>query len=155
MKKNIIRFYWRTIALLLLPFIGMSLHAASVSFRVEAPSQVIEGNKFSITYVLENSPEYPQNIEIKEIPNCRFLFGPAIMQSSSDITTNGKRRHSSSVRYTYTYRAEKQGSVKISAANAIVGGKYCRRIGRRQTHRAIARNLCKFMTLTPRLPISR
>ena len=75
MKKNIIRFYWRTIALLLLPFIGMSLHAASVSFRVEAPSQVIEGNKFSITYVLENSPEYPQNIEIKEIPNCRFLFG--------------------------------------------------------------------------------
>lgn len=123
MKKNIIRFYWRTIALLLLPFIGMSLHAASVSFRVEAPSQVIEGNKFSITYVLENSPEYPQNIEIKEIPNCRFLFGPAIMQSSSDITTNGKRRHSSSVRYTYTYRAEKQGSVKISAANAIVGGK--------------------------------
>lgn len=123
MKKNIIRFYWRTIALLLLPFIGMSLHAASVSFRVEAPSQVIEGNKFSITYVLENSPEYPQNIEIKEIPNCRFLFGPAIMQSSSDITTNGKRRHSSSVRYTYTYRAEKQGTVKISAANAIVGGK--------------------------------
>ena len=123
MQKNIIRFYWRTIALLLLPFIGMSLHAASVSFRVEAPSQVIEGNKFSITYVLENSPEYPQNIEIKEIPNCRFLFGPAIMQSSSDITTNGKRRHSSSVRYTYTYRAEKQGSVKISAANAIVGGK--------------------------------
>lgn len=123
MKKNIIRFYWRTIALLLLPFIGMSLHAASVSFRVEAPSQVIEGNKFSITYVLENSPEYPQNIGIKEIPNCRFLFGPAIMQSSSDITTNGKRRHSSSVRYTYTYRAEKQGSVKISAANAIVGGK--------------------------------
>ena len=123
MKKNIIRFYWRTIALLLLPFIGMSLHAASVSFRVEAPSQVIEGNKFSITYVLENSPEYPQNIEIKEIPNCRFLFGPAIMQSSSDITTNGKRRHSSSVRYTYTYRAEKQGSVKISAAKAIVGGK--------------------------------
>lgn len=122
MKKNIIRFYWRTIALLL-PFIGMSLHAASVSFRVEAPSQVIEGNKFSITYVLENSPEYPQNIEIKEIPNCRFLFGPAIMQSSSDITTNGKRRHSSSVRYTYTYRAEKQGTVKISAANAIVGGK--------------------------------
>ncbi|HIU39651.1 MAG TPA: protein BatD [Candidatus Limisoma intestinavium] len=101
----------------------MSLHAASVSFRVEAPSQVIEGNKFSITYVLENSPEYPQNIEIKEIPNCRFLFGPAIMQSSSDITTNGKRRHSSSVRYTYTYRAEKQGTVKISAANAIVGGK--------------------------------
>ena len=123
MKKNIIRFYWRTIAQLLLPFIGMSLHAASVSFRVEAPSQVIEGNKFSITYVLENSPEYPQNIEIKEIPNCRFLFGPAIMQSSSDITTNGKRRHSSSVRYTYTYRAEKQGTVKISAANAIVGGK--------------------------------
>ena len=123
MKKNIIRFYWRTIALLLLPFIGMSLHAASVSFRVEAPSQVIEGNKFSITYVLENSPEYPQNIEIKEIPNCRFLLGPAIMQSSSDITTNGKRRHSSSVRYTYTYRAEKQGTVKISAANAIVGGK--------------------------------
>lgn len=123
MKKNIIRFYWRTIALLLLPFIGMSLHAASVSFRVEAPSQVIEGYKFSITYVLENSPEYPQNIEIKEIPNCRFLFGPAIMQSSSDITTNGKRRHSSSVRYTYTYRAEKQGTVKISAANAIVGGK--------------------------------
>lgn len=123
MKKNIIRFYWRTIALLLLPFIGMSLHAASVSFRVEAPSQVIEGNKFSITYVLENSPEYPQNIEIKEIPNCRFLFGPAIMQSSSDITTNGKRRYSSSVRYTYTYRAEKQGTVKISAANAIVGGK--------------------------------
>lgn len=123
MKKNIIRFFWRTIALLLLPFIGMSLHAASVSFRVEAPSQVIEGNKFSITYVLENSPEYPQNIEIKEIPNCRFLFGPAIMQSSSDITTNGKRRHSSSVRYTYTYRAEKQGTVKISAANAIVGGK--------------------------------
>lgn len=123
MKKNIIRFYWRTIALLLLPFIGMSLHAASVSFRVEAPSQVIEGNKFSITYVLENSPEYPQNIGIKEIPNCRFLFGPAIMQSSSDITTNGERRHSSSVRYTYTYRAEKQGSVKISAANAIVGGK--------------------------------
>ena len=123
MKKNIIRFYWRTIALLLLPFIGMSLHAASVSFRVEAPSQVIEGNKFSITYVLENSPEYPQNIEIKEIPNCRFLFGPAIMQSSSDITTNGKRRHSSSVRYTYTYRAEQQATVKISAANASVGGK--------------------------------
>lgn len=102
----------------------LSLTVQAASFRVQAPSQVIQGHKFSVTYILENSSETPAaKPVVGEVQNCSLLFGPAMSQSSSYSNINGKESVSSSVGYSYTYRADKAGKVKIAPARITVGGK--------------------------------
>lgn len=98
--------------------------AQAVSFRVEAPGQVIEGQKFSITYMLENAPESPDG-EPKpgEVANCKLLGPVGISQSSSYSNVNGKVSTSATIGYSYTYRAMAAGKVTIAAVKITVGGK--------------------------------
>ncbi len=98
--------------------------AFALSFRVEAPQQVVVGQKFSVTFQLVNAPSTPAgNPAIPSIPNCKLLFGPGISQSSSYQNINGHKSSSSTIGYTYSYKAEKAGTVTISAAKMNVGGR--------------------------------
>lgn len=98
--------------------------AFALSFRVEAPQQVVEGQKFSVTFQLVNAPSTPAgNPAIPSIPNCKLLFGPGISQSSSYQNINGHESSSSTIGYTYSYKAEKAGTVTIGAAKMNVGGR--------------------------------
>lgn len=98
--------------------------AFALSFRVEAPQQVVVGQKFSVTFQLVNAPSTPAgNPAIPSIPNCKLLFGPGISQSSSYQNINGHESSSSTIGYTYSYKAEKAGTVTIGAAKMNVGGR--------------------------------
>lgn len=98
--------------------------AFALSFRVEAPQQVVEGQKFSVTFQLVNAPSTPAgNPAIPSIPNCKLLFGPGISQSSSYQNINGHESSSSTIGYTYSYKAVKAGTVTIGAAKMNVGGR--------------------------------
>ena len=112
---------------ILTTFLLVMLAAASASaaaFRVEAPRQAIVGQKFSVTFWLDNVPSTPSgNPAIPSIQNCKLLFGPGISQSSSYQNINGKESSSSSIGYSYTYKAEKAGTVTIGSARINVGGK--------------------------------
>lgn len=112
----------RAIIVLLLLSVEMSLVTAA-TFRVNAPKQVIQGQKFTITYQLDNASEVSAEPTVANPANCRLIFGPAVSQSSSYQNINGRETSSSSIGYTYTYLAQKAGTVTVGSAKINVSGK--------------------------------
>lgn len=81
------------------------------SFDLIPVRNVEEGRNFTITFRLANAeasaPEGP------ELENCTLLFGPAVSTMSSTEIVNGKISQSNTVDYTFTYRADREGTVQI------------------------------------------
>ena len=102
--------------------ITTSLTVLGASFSVNAPRQVIQGNKFNITYVLENASG--SGFKAPDVKGCKFLYGPSVSQSMSSYNINGKVSQSSSESYTMTYKAEAAGTYSVGAATIIVEGKH-------------------------------
>lgn len=94
---------------------------ADANFTLLPPRTAVQGQKFSITFRLSDgqgsTPAAP------EIPNCRLLFGPSTTTMSSTQIINGQMSSSSSIDYTFTYLAEKEGTVTIPAVSVSVSGK--------------------------------
>ncbi len=106
------------IAILLLTV--MAAHAAA-SFTVEAPRQVAEGDRFSITFVLNNGEG--SNFSPPEVTGAKVIYGPAVSHSYSSSWVNGKSSSSSSEEYTMTYRATATGKCHVGTASIVAGGK--------------------------------
>lgn len=94
---------------------------AQVSFTVDAPRQVIEGNKFTITYVLRNGEG--SSFQEPKVEGTTKLFGPATSRSYSSQWVNGVSSSSTSEEYAVTYRADKAGKYNVAAAKVQVDGK--------------------------------
>ncbi len=94
---------------------------AQVSFTVDAPRQVIEGNKFTITFVLRNGKG--NSFQEPKVEGTTKLFGPAVSHSYSSQWINGVSSSSSSEEYAITYRADKAGKYNVGAAKVQVDGK--------------------------------
>mgnify|MGYP004442566857 FL=1 len=107
--------------LILCLLMPLALAAEDVSFKVQAPRQVIEGRNFQISFVLSNAEG--SGISIPDVPGCRKLYGPATSTQQSYSWVNGKSTQSSSVSYTMTYRAEKAGKYNVGAAKITADGK--------------------------------
>ena len=101
--------------------LGIVSASAQVSFTVDAPRQVIQGNKFQITYVLRNG----EGDAFKEpkVDGATKLYGPATSRSYSSQWINGVSSSSSSEEYAITYRADKAGKYNIGVAKVTVDGK--------------------------------
>ena len=94
---------------------------AQVSFTVDAPRQVIEGNKFTITYVLRNGEG--SSFQEPKVEGTTKLFGPATSRSYSSQWVNGVSSSSTSEEYAITYRADKAGKYNVAAAKVQLDGK--------------------------------
>lgn len=111
-------------SLLILLFVSiLCLQAANdVKFVIDAPSTVVKGSRFHLTYILEggqgSNPEVPEVIE-----GFRVLFGPGISQSSSISIVNGKRTSHSSTSYIYTLEAVEEGTFSMPVATIVVDGR--------------------------------
>ena len=92
----------------------------AASFKAVAPKQVIQGNKFSIRFELENAQG--SSFQGPEVGGCKFLYGPSQSRMMSSSFINGKSTSSSSESYTMTYRAEKAGKYTVGPASISVGG---------------------------------
>jgi len=93
----------------------------AASFTVEAPRQVIEGNKFNVTFVLNNGEG--SSFSPPEVSGAKLIYGPSVSHSYSSSWVNGKSSSSSSEEYTMIYKATATGRCHIGAASIVVGGK--------------------------------
>lgn len=97
---------------------------AEVSFTVQIPGRVREGEKFPVTYRLKNAEG--SNPKVGVLEGCTLLMGPSVSTSHSMQIINGQTSQSSTVDYTYYYRADKAGTVKVPEASISAGGKTLR-----------------------------
>ena len=108
----------RIINIIILLLTVMAAHAAT--FTVEAPRQVVEGNKFNVTFVLKNGEG--GNFTPPEVTGAKLIYGPSVSHSYSSSWVNGKSSSSSSEEYTMIYKATASGKCQIGAASIVVGG---------------------------------
>lgn len=99
-----------------------SLMMAQASFQVIPPRNVIAGNTFYVTYRLNNSRG--SGIDAPAVTGCKLLSTrPGISTMQSVEIINGKQTSSTTEDYTYTYRAEKEGTYTIPVASIQADGK--------------------------------
>lgn len=111
-------------AIYLFTLLGLTCFAAgNVSFSVVVRNQTVRvGEKFQVTYVLKNASSN-SDLPTPNIPGCRLTFGPGISRAQSYSNINGRAESSSSVDYTYTYVAEKEGKATVPALTITADGK--------------------------------
>lgn len=96
-----------------------SVWADDVVFKATAPSQVIVGKPFQLTYSVN---QRSKDLRAPEMPDFDVLAGPYQSTSSSTSFVNGKRTSSFSQTYTYTLMAQRTGTFTIAPASIHVSG---------------------------------
>ena len=96
-------------------------NAADVSFSVDYPRQVVQGNKFQISFSLRNAEG--NGFKAPEVGGCKLLYGPSKSSSYSSQWVNGVSSSSSSEEYTMVYRADQAGKYTVGSATVSVGGR--------------------------------
>ncbi len=99
--------------------IAGAVWADDVEFRASAPSQVIVGRPFQLTYSVN---QRSRDLQIAEITDFDVLAGPYQSTSSSTSFVNGKRTSSFQQTYTYTLMAQREGTFTIAPASIRVSG---------------------------------
>ncbi len=103
----------------LLCIVAGTVWADDVVFRATAPSQVIVGKPFQLTYSVN---QRSKDLRAPEMPDFDVLAGPYTSTSSSTSFVNGKRTSSFSQTYTYTLMAQREGTFTIAPASIRVSG---------------------------------
>ena len=93
--------------------------ADGVEFKASAPAQVIAGRPFQLTYSVN---QRAKDLRAPEFDDFDFIAGPFTSQSSSTSFVNGKRTSTFTMIYTYTLKAEKEGTFTIPPATIKVDG---------------------------------
>lgn len=101
-------------------FSAMTLWA-DVKFSVLPPRNVIEGNKFNVTFRLENAEG--NGLKVSEINGCTFLYGPSTSTQQSYQYVNGRTSSQKTVDYSFVYKAGAAGEYTIPSASIQVDGK--------------------------------
>ena len=105
-----------TILIALLPAL---LWAEDISFRAEAPSQVVIGKPFQLRYTVNHRA---RDLQAPEFTDFDFLAGPYQSTSSSTSFVNGKRTSTYTQTYTFTLAGNKVGTFTIPPATIRVDG---------------------------------
>ncbi len=109
------------LAIFILAVITSVTAFCQTSFKVISPGNVIAGRNFSLTFRLSNgqsnTPRPP------ELQGCDLLYGPSVSTMSSSQYINGQMSSSTSVDYTYMYRATTPGKVTVPEVTVNSGGK--------------------------------
>lgn len=107
--------------LVLLSFVGIALgaYADEVVFKASAPSQVIVGKPFQLTYTVN---QRSKDLRAPEFTDFDVLAGPYSSTSSSVSFVNGRRTSSYEQTFTYTMMAQRAGTFTIGPATVKVDG---------------------------------
>lgn len=111
---------WVAILLVIATITGL---AQSPSFSVRAPGQVVEGDNFTVTFRVSNGQSQLSRANAPQIKNCTLIYGPGVSTMESYSYTNGKMESSRIVDYTFTYRADKAGTVTVPTLTIKEGSK--------------------------------
>lgn len=108
-------------AILFLALLTAFSAVCQTSFKVVPPGNVIAGRNFSLTFRLSNGQaNAPKPLELQ---GCDLLYGPSVSTMSSSQYINGQMSSSTSVDYTYMYRATTPGKVTVPEVTINSGGK--------------------------------
>ena len=115
------------ILLTLTYFSVMSVFAAGdVSFVAKADNVVAVGQRFNLTFTLNNAESDNVQLPLESLSDFTILYGPQQSTSQSFQSINGQVTRNSSTTYTYVLMPKKEGSYTISSAKATVGDKIIR-----------------------------
>ena len=111
---------YKKLSIIILFFgIALNVFAEDVVFKAQAPSQVIVGRPFQLTYSVN---QRSRDLRAPEITDFDVLAGPYTSTSSSTSFVNGHRTSSFTQTYTYTLMAQKAGTFTIPPASIKVDG---------------------------------
>ncbi len=99
--------------------IALSAFADEVVFRAQAPSQVVVGRPFQLTYSVN---QRSRDLRAPEFTDFDLLAGPYTSTSSSTSFVNGHRTSSFTQTYTFTLMAQRTGTFTIGPATVKVDG---------------------------------
>ena len=99
--------------------IALSAYADEVVFRAQAPSQVVVGRPFQLTYSVN---QRSRDLRAPEFTDFDLLAGPYTSTSSSTSFVNGHRTSSFTQTYTFTLMAQRAGTFTIGPATVKVDG---------------------------------
>lgn len=94
--------------------------SAQVRITVQAPSDVVEGDRFRVSYVVNTQDV--ESFKVEPFEGLVELYGPSRSSSSSFSMVNGKTTSSSTITFTYTITTEKPGTFRIPVATVVSGG---------------------------------
>lgn len=94
---------------------------AQASFNIVSPRNVVAGRNFNITFRLSdgdaNPPAAPQ------LEHCTLLYGPSVSTMQSTQIVNGRMTSTSSVDFSFVYRADSPGDVNVPSVTVNCDGK--------------------------------
>lgn len=102
---------------------AVAVTAAQTSVEVSLPRNVAEGDRFSLTVTVNNPEGRIADFKAPTLNGCTFLGGPGVSSSSYTSIINGRMQSSKSTGYTFTYKADKEGTVKVPQIDVTVDGK--------------------------------
>lgn len=97
---------------------------AAVRITATAPARVAVGDEFRLSYQVSSS-DVGGAPHISSIPGFDIVYGPATSNYSSVSVVNGHTTKSSSVTYTYTLVAQKEGTFTLPSITLQVEGRSC------------------------------
>lgn len=111
----------RIIIFILYLFISNVITYANVTFEAKSPGIVLQGDKFQITFSLQNGSA--SDFKGPKIDGCKLLSDRGVSTFSSFRNVNGKTTSSTRIDYTCLYRAEKTGKFTVPSVSITVDGK--------------------------------
>lgn len=103
-------------------FIVYALHVfPNVTFRINAPKTVINGGQFHVEFIINDASA--TNFKGPEFSDFDLKFGPATSVRQSTQVFNNQVSKESSLTFTYTLQAKKEGTFTVNAAQVTVNGK--------------------------------
>lgn len=111
----------RILTTVLLMMLAVAAAMAETSFTVIPPRTVIAGNKFNVTFRLKDGEG--SGLKAPEIKGCTLLYGPSTSRMQNYQWVNGQASSSTTVDYSFTYRADNPGTYTIGEARITSGGK--------------------------------
>lgn len=105
----------------ILMLLALNVNAQQIS--VSAPSQVSVGENFRIAYTVNTREVEDFRSGMHSTDEVEVIAGPYTSEQSSYQMVNGHTSSSSSITYTYTLYANKNGVFNIPVAHAKIGGR--------------------------------
>ena len=106
----------------LLLMTGTSVLAQDISFVASSPNAVVRGEKFRISFKINNSSKV-KDFRAPAMNDFSVLSGPNQSSSTSSALINGKLISESSITYSYVLIGEEEGTFTIPAATITVDKK--------------------------------
>ena len=94
-----LRFTLATLLVLLATATGLAQQA---SFTARVPAQVVEGDKFTITFRVSNAQAQLSRGNAPQLKNCTLVYGPGVSTMESYSMINGKTESNVIRDYTFT-----------------------------------------------------